>query len=144
MAVRVFIKRLLTTKGEFMKRVFSTIALTSALFLADVGIAQDNLQRPDHFKGLDAPTLEVAVANLTSYNQKLKQRLAGEVGTEDMVAIHELTYTLENALETISNELQSIAELLEEVHVASETLDAKTAKSSGASYLQASEPLTQP
>jgi len=127
-----------------MKRVFSTLALTSALFLADVGIAQEALQRPDHFKGLEAPTLEVAVANLSSYNQKLKQRLEGDMTTNDMVAIHELTYTLENALETISKELKNIAELLEEVHVASETFDAKTAKSSGTSYLQASEPLIKP
>lgn len=127
-----------------MKRVFSTLALTSALFLADVGIAQEALQRPDHFKGLEAPTLEVAVANLSSYNQKLKQRLESDMTTNDMVAIHELTYTLENALETISKELKNIAELLEEVHVASETFDAKTAKSSGTSYLQASEPLIKP
>lgn len=127
-----------------MKRVFSTLALTSALFLADVGIAQEAFQRPDHFKGLEAPTLEVAVANLSSYNQKLKQRLEGDITTNDMVAIHELTYTLENALETISKELKNVAELLEEVHVASETFDAKTAKSSGASYLQASAPLIKP
>lgn len=127
-----------------MKRVFSTLALTSALFLADVGIAQEALQRPDHFKGLEAPTLEVAVANLSSYNQKLKQRLESDMTTNDMVAIHELTYTLENALETISKELKNVAELLEEVHVASETFDAKTAKSSGTSYLQASEPLIKP
>lgn len=61
-----------------------------------------------------------------------------------MVAIHELTYTLENALETIAEALGNIAELLEEVHVASETFDVDTIQNSGASYLQAAEPLTQP
>lgn len=123
-----------------MKRVFSTLALTSALLLSDAGIAQE---RPDHFKGLDAPTLEVAVANLTSYNQKLKQRLEGDITDKDMVAIHELTYTLENALETIANEVKHIADLLEEVHVASETFDANTIRKSGASYLEESQPLTE-
>lgn len=127
-----------------MKRVFSTLALTSTLFLADAGIAQEDLQRPPHFKGLEAPTLAVAVANLTSHNQRLKQRLAGNITGEDVVAIHELTYTLENALETIAEALGNIAELLEEVHVASETFDVDTIQNSGASYLQAAEPLTQP
>lgn len=126
-----------------MKRVFSTLALTSALLLADVGIASEDTHRPDHFKGLEAPTLEVAVANLTSYNQKLKQRLEGELTPADMAAIHQLTYTLENALETISNEVKNIADLLEEVHVASETMDVATAKKSGGRYLQESQHLTK-
>lgn len=126
-----------------MKRIFSTLAFTSVLLIANVGIAQDNLQRPDHFKGLEAPTLEVALANLTSYNEKLKQRLAGELTPVDMAAIHQLTYTLENALETISNEVKEIADLLEEVHIASETMDVETAKKSGARYLQESQYLMQ-
>lgn len=126
-----------------MKRVFSTLALTSALLFADVGIASEEAHRPDHFKGLEAATLEAAVANLTSYNQKLKQRLEGELTPVDMAAIHQLTYTLENALETISNEVKNIADLLEEVHVASETMDVNTAKKSGSRYLQESQYLTK-
>lgn len=84
------------------------------------------------------------MANLTSYNQKLKQRLEGDVTTEDMVAIHELTYTLENALETIASEVKHISALLEEVHMAAEALDAQAIKKGGEQYLQESHSLAKP
>lgn len=93
-------------------------------------------ERPDHFKGLPADTLEDAVKNFSEYNQKLATVLdKSELSAADLATIHELTYTLENALEKIGAELTALAETLEEVHVASETADSKTVLSKGREYL---------
>lgn len=63
----------------------------------------------------------------------------------DMVKVHELTYTLENALEKLREELDGLADVLEEVHVASEQMDANTVKSQGQKYLgTAQEIIRQP
>ena len=57
-------------------------------------------ERPDHYKGESSATLEQALANLSSHNTQLAAILAkDELGPEDTAKIHELTYTLENALE---------------------------------------------
>lgn len=94
-------------------------------------------QRPDHFKGKKAETLNEAVANFSEYNKKLSAILAKrDLAPADMVKIHELTYTLENALENIRAELAALAETLEEVHVASERLDAAAVKARGQTYLR--------
>jgi hypothetical protein len=47
-----------------------------------------------------------------------------------MVKIHELTYTLENALGKLSEDLAKAAVDLEEVHLASEKLDTGLSKNS--------------
>jgi mannitol-1-phosphate/altronate dehydrogenase len=94
-------------------------------------------QRPDHFEGRKAQTLKEAVANFSEYNKKLSAILAKrDLAPEDMVKIHELTYTLENALDKIRAETAALAQTLEEVHVASERQDAKTVKARGQSYLR--------
>jgi hypothetical protein len=49
--------------------------------------------------------------------------------------VHELTYTLENALETINAEFTELAKTLEATHVASESGDAKKTKEEGTRYL---------
>lgn len=93
-------------------------------------------ERPDHFKGKPAETLSAAVTNFSDYNQQLAAILAKDsLAPADMVKVHELTYTLENALEKISAELTALAETLEEVHVASEKLDANAVKTQGQKYL---------
>ncbi|MFV0456769.1 MAG: DUF6746 family protein [Pseudomonas sp.] len=92
--------------------------------------------RPDHFKGKPAETLSAAVVNFSDYNQQLAAVLAKDkLEPVDMAKVHELTYTLENALEKISAEMTALAETLEEVHVASEKLDANTVQTQGQKYL---------
>lgn len=49
--------------------------------------------------------------------------------------MHELTYTLENALRKINAELTALAGTLEAVHVASERADPATVKTQGKAYL---------
>ncbi|EWH01384.1 DUF6746 family protein [Halomonas sp. BC04] len=74
---------------------------------------------PDHFKGEPAETLADAVANFSEYNQQLAALLAqDELSITDLGTIHELTYTLENALEKIDEEVETMAVTLEEVHLA--------------------------
>ncbi|MCH8543662.1 MAG: hypothetical protein LAT61_08835 [Alcanivorax sp.] len=104
-----------------------TLLFGSGLALAD---------RADHFEGLPADTLEQAVANLSEYNRKLAALVAQDsLSPQDMHAVHQLTYTLENALERIHTELGDLAEVLEEVHVASETADPDTVLQQGRAYL---------
>lgn len=94
-------------------------------------------ERPDHFRGKDSATLAEAVANFSEYNKQLASLVAkSDLAPADMVKVHELTYTLENALEKLRQELEQLAGTLEEVHVASEKLDAAVIKSRGRVYLE--------
>ncbi|WP_302139748.1 DUF6746 family protein [Halomonas alkalicola] len=99
-------------------------------------------ERPDHFKGEPAPDLATAVANFSTYNQQLAAILAAdELGVEDLGTVHELTYTLENALETITAQVADMAVTLEEVHQGSETGDVERVRSNGEIYLEAARTL---
>lgn len=99
-------------------------------------------ERPAHFKGEASPDLTTAVANFSTYNQQLAEILAAdELGLEDLGVIHELTYTLENALETITEQVAEMAITLEEVHQGSETGDFERVQSNGAAYLEAAQTL---
>ena len=102
-----------------MKNLIKSAVL--AVSLAVAGVAVADAERPDHFKGVASPDLQTAVANFSEYNNRLETALAAELTNENLQAIHELTYTLENALEKINSELEELAETLEEVHIASET-----------------------
>ena len=55
-------------------------------------------ERGAHFEGKPSATLAQAVANFNEYNLKLKAILDGKVTDSDMAEVHQLTYTLENAL----------------------------------------------
>ena len=98
-------------------------------------------ERPDHYKGKPSNTLEQAVANFSEYNQRLKVLLASELTPMAMVEIHELTYTLEVALEKIHSETAKLKDALEEVHVSSEHMDMENAKRSGDAYIKTAQTL---
>lgn len=115
------------------KLALCTVVSLSFFSLSGASLASD---RPDHFQGESSETLEAAVSNFSEYNKKLADVLAkDELAPADMVQVHELTYTLENALEKIRDELEDLADTLEEVHVASEKLDADEIREQGNSYL---------
>lgn len=100
-----------------------------------LGVAQAE-ERYDHFKGLPAESLETAVQNFSEYNSRLATIVAKDALTaSDLATIHELTYTVENALEKINHELVGLAEQLEEVHLASEAADAASTVEKGRAYL---------
>lgn len=115
--------------------------LASSLFVATLGLSLPVLadDRPGHYEGEPAETLEQAVANFSEYNSRLEAILGkGELSSADLHEVHELTYTLENALEKLRDEMEDLAEVLEEVHVASENADAATVMSRGRLYLETS------
>ncbi len=58
-----------------------------------------------------------------------------------MAEVHRLTYTIEAALEKISDELEELAETLEEIHIASETVEPETMTAKGKEYLKVTEEL---
>jgi len=101
-------------------------------------------ERPDHSKGKPAPSLEIALGNLKESNTKLAEYLKKDTLTAlEMHEIHMLSYTIEVALEKIKQEQTVMAELMEELHLASEKNDAKTVKASGSAFLKKTEPLVK-
>ena len=90
----------------------------------------------DHFPALAAPDVATALCNIKTYNEKLVAITnKDEMSAEDMVKVHELTYTLENALARLQTTLGDMAVVLEEVHKASERLDSGIINESGKTYL---------
>lgn len=113
------------------------IRLIVLLSLAVVSFGSSADERPDHFRGLPAETLEQALDNFADYNSRLAAILEqDELTLRDLVTIHELTYTLENALERINAELSELAETLESLHVASEEVDYEGTRQHGRTYLE--------
>lgn len=97
--------------------------------------------RPDHYKGEPAEILEQAVTNFSEYNAKLAELLAGELTPAALNEVHQLTYTLENALAKINEETATLAQTLEQVHVASESNQPQVVKDRGEAYLEVSRTL---
>lgn len=112
-----------------MKKMILFVVSLLALGLSAMVQAEE---RPRHFKSKPSETLEQAVANFSEYNGKLAELLTKEaLSPHDLYQVHELTYTLENALETINAEFTELAKTLEAIHVASESGDAKKSKEEG-------------
>lgn len=102
-------------------------------------------EKYNHFPSLEAPNTKVALCNLVKFNDKLSAIAnKSKLTPEDMVKVHELTYTLENAVIRLQKDLNTIAVDLEKVHKASEHLDQKTIEKSGQKYLEATALLTNP
>lgn len=97
----------------------------------------------EHFQGKDAESLEQAVSNFNKGNQRLEKLLSQDsLSAADIAAIHELTYTLENALAKINTDLDQLAVTLEEVHLGSEQSDAKRVRTEGEKYLAVTNDLS--
>lgn len=95
------------------------VSLALAALLAAPALADDD--RIEHYKGEPSRSLEEALHNLAEYNARLKAVLeGGEPSGDDFHNIHQLTYTLENALERLDDELDAMEDDLEIIHVASE------------------------
>lgn len=116
------------------------------LAAAVLGFSFINISHADpveHFQGRSADTLTQAISNFNKGNQRLENLLSQDaISAEDLAAIHELTYTLENALARINAELDALAETLEEVHLGSEENDADRVKTEGDKYLAVTKALS--
>ena len=125
-----------------MQHSFRLFAGVVALSLSAVSWADSD--RPAHAKGEPAETLQQAVTNLSEYNTKLEALLTrDELNAQDMHEVHMITYTLENALQKIQADLAESAEVLEEVHIASETGKPEIVKEKGQAYLQTTRTLVK-
>ena len=89
-----------------------------------------------HYKPEPAPNLEAAVKNLREYNQKLEKHLNQEMTVENMEKIHQLSYTLENALKRMDKDLDNIASVLEGMHLASEARKEDKVQGNAETYLK--------
>lgn len=122
--------------------MYKTSLMATALIAFSLSAPIAASERPDHFEGKPAETLKQAVTNFSETNEKLGALLsADELDSKALHEVHQLTYTLENALERIREDLDELAEVLEEVHVASETTDAETVKARGIEYLDSARQL---
>lgn len=122
-----------------MRSLLNIITTTTLLTLTSHALASDD--RPDHFKGLPSATLEQALQNVSTHNAKLASILAAELTPTAMADIHQLTYTLEVALERLEDTIETLQEQLEEVHLGSERMDAERVLTNGKRYLEGSQPL---
>lgn len=105
--------------------------------MVPLALASDDDDRPDHFKGEPSRTLEEALHNFSEANARLAEIVEQDnPDTQAVFEVHKLTYTLENALEKIRDEMEELAEVLEEVHLASERNDGETVTARGKVYLE--------
>lgn len=91
--------------------------------------------RVEHFQGKPAETLEQAFENLKEGNQALAELLKKPVTAETSYEVHQLTYTLENAVGRIAREMHQLQETLETVHLASEANQGDRLARYGQQYL---------
>lgn len=119
------------------------IQLSLVLLLAVAGGAAAEDMSPEgrpHFEGKQAETFAGALSNFETANERLEEYLEDDaLEPADLAHIHELTYTLENALKTIRAELSDLAITLEEVHLASERGDTEIVLEAGRKYLSVTE-----
>lgn len=116
-----------------MSKTLIVTTLAAAFLFSPLAMAND--KKAQHFPSKPSETLEAAVANFSEYNRLLEEVLTGEIDQIAILKVHELTYTLENALEKINEELEDLAETLEALHVASEAFDRDSVREHGRAYL---------
>ena len=111
------------------------VGVLLAFLIPALGVFADT-DRVEHFKGKPAETLEQALENLHEGNQTLMRLLhETSITAETSHEIHQLTYTLENALERVRGEMDRLAEELESVHLASEANQGDRLDRHGQQYL---------
>lgn len=98
-------------------------------------------ERPAHYQGATVTDAASALSVLKTANQELALLLASELDAYSMNEVHKLTYTLENALAYLAAATDEIKEVLEEVHLGSETMDVQRVQNNGTYYLQLAQAL---
>lgn len=105
-------------------------------FMAFSHVTANASDRPNHFQGKEITSQAQALTVFKEANIKLAEVLKTDLNPTSMTTIHELTYTLENALALIPAADDEIKEVLEEVHLGSEMMDAERVRDNGEYYLQ--------
>ena len=124
-----------------MKKILGVIAVLASSSLISAHASDDDA----HFKAIVSTDIASALCNLKTYNAELQQvTREKDVDTMGMLKVHELTYTLENALQKIQAELTTIAADLEEVHQSSESHDQTKVKTYTEKYMKGLDALLTP
>jgi len=118
-----------------MRKTLAILGVT-AMTAFWTGPLQADEGRVQHYEPKPAPNLAQAVKNLREYNAILDDLLSQELTPETMDKIHQVSYTLENALKRVDKDLDSIANVLEGMHLASESMKPEDVKNFGNSYLK--------
>lgn len=119
-----------------MKQIPITLTLLLAMTGAVAANEMSSDGRPPHFEGKEVDTVKEAFHQFEEGNEKLEKYLEGDsIEAADLAHVHQLTYTLENALAKMKTALDTLATTLEEVHLASERGDADVVLESGRKYL---------
>lgn len=124
-----------------MKNILSHFIFVFILTALAPNLLANEQQRIDHFKGKEAATLAAAMQNFKQGNQRLAALLDGGINPKNAAEIHQLTYTLEVALAKIKAEVNDLANVLEEVHLASETYDKPRLLKNAETYLKTAKDL---
>ncbi len=124
-----------------IKAKFATVLVAGLLMsITSQAMASDDDDRVEHFEGKPARTVTEALENFREANARLAEIVAmDKPDTQVVYEVHRLTYTLENALEKIRDELEDLADVLEEVHLASERNDGETVRNRGAAYIEGAQ-----
>lgn len=121
-----------------MKSVLIT-GLLAACLLSNTAMAE---QRPDHYAGKASTTLDEALINLAESNTLIGALIAdGTMSPGEHAELHRLTYTAENALAQLTEELEALKASLETVHLASERMEGETVLTQTPKYLDQSRAL---
>ena len=95
-----------------------------------------------HFKGENVDNLDQAVKVFSTQNKKFSEIIKnGNVSLEEMGQIHQITYSMENALRKIKLEVTEMEYLLENVHKASEYGGNQKVIEDGQKYLEKAQTL---
>ncbi|ACV25661.1 DUF6746 family protein [Kangiella koreensis] len=113
----------------------------SAIILAAATLSVAHATDVRHFKGEKPETMAEAIAIIEKYNAQLEGRIQYELTPYTMAEIHQMSYSLENALQFIEAHLDKTQDNLEKVHIASETNDPETVQKKGKEYLQGTKDL---
>mgnify|MGYP000235845573 CR=1 FL=1 len=122
-----------------MKTYLPIVLAVSTAFSSTTVFAgkSSETQDYDHFKGKEAGSYDAALTLFKQYNEKVEALInKDKLSYGDMHNIHEYTYTIENALAKINQEMNALAEQLETLHKASETAKSDSALAAGRTYIE--------
>ena len=120
-----------------MKALKGVLAV-SLMTISSLGMASDDR----HFHGERVDSLSQAVKVFSEQNKKFAAMLEkGSISLKEMGDIHQMTYSMENALRKIKREVDEMEYLLEEVHEASEHGGNQKVLEDGRKYLEKAQTL---
>jgi len=121
-----------------MTTLSKLVLFGSLLSMSSVALASSS----SHFKGEEINDLPKAVQIFSEQNKKFSAIIEkGSIELKEMGVIHQMTYSMENALKKIKKEVAEMEELLEEVHEASEHGENQKVIDDGKKYLEKAQTL---